>query len=176
MTSGTNLGVEEIIDWLGLQAHPEGGFYAETYRSEELIPADALPDRYGDGRAFSTAIYYLLTPETCSAMHRVKSDEIFHFYHGDPIEMLHLYPDGSGQRVLLGNDLAAGEVPQVLVPRAVWQGARLVAGGRHALMGTTVAPGFDFADFEFGDRAHLVADYPEHADLIGALASDHAAP
>ncbi|HEY7676597.1 MAG TPA: cupin domain-containing protein, partial [Candidatus Methylomirabilis sp.] len=133
---------------LGLRPHPaEGGFFVETYRAGEGVPAEALPARYGGARAFSTAIYYLLTPDTFSAMHRLASDEVFHFYLGDPVEMLHLFPDGSGRAVTLGPDLLAGMRPQVVVPRGVWQGSRLAPGGRLALLGTTVAPGFDLADY-----------------------------
>src|SRR5581483_11176343 len=100
--------------------------------------------------AAATAIYYLLTPDTVSAMHRLATDEIFHFYLGDPVEMLQLRPDGSHRVAILGPDLDAGQRPQIVVPRGVWQGARLVPGGRFALLGTTVAPGFDYADYETG--------------------------
>jgi len=168
-----SLTAAEIIERLHLEPHPkEGGFYRETYRCDEPIAAMALPERYGAGRAHSTAIYYLLTPETFSALHRLRSDEVFHFYLGDPVEMLHLQPDGSAERVLLGSDLLAGMRPQVVVPRDVWQGARLLPGGRFALLGCTVAPGFDYADYEGGMRAELRAAYPEVADLIAALTPD----
>lgn len=160
---------EDIIRLLDLKPHPEGGHYAETYRSKEYMAAEHLPPRYGSDRAFGTAIYYLLTPGAFSAMHRLAGDEIFHFYLGDPVEMLNLYPDGSARSLLLGNDLKAGMSPQAVVPAGVWQGARLVPGGRYALLGTTVAPGFDFADFELGDRPLLAASHPAHAPLIAAL-------
>jgi predicted cupin superfamily sugar epimerase len=102
-------------------------------------------------------------------VHRLASDEIFHFYLGDPVEMLQLWPDGSHRLVLIGVDLQAGQRPQVLVPRGVWQGARLRPGGHFALLGTTVAPGFDYADYETGHRGHLLATYPTARDLIIAL-------
>ncbi len=159
-----------LIERLGLAPHPvEGGFFREVYRADESTPASALPARYGGARAQSTAIYYLLTPETFSAMHRISSDEIFHFYDGDPVEQLHLYPDGGADLVMIGRDLAAGQQPLVVVPRGVWQGARLAAGGAWALLGATVAPGFDFADYEHGDGAALAAKWPDHAVMIRSL-------
>lgn len=160
---------EEIARRLGLAPHPEGGFYRETWRAAERTPRSALPDRYDGPRAFGTAIYYLLTPDTFSAVHRVASDELFHFYMGDPVEMLLLPPDGPSRVVLLGTDLDADQEPQVVVPRGWWQGCRLRKGGEYALMGTTVCPGFDFADFELGDVDALVARYPEHARMIDEL-------
>lgn len=164
------LTVETLRALLGLTAHPvEGGYFAETYRSAEQLRAGALPARYGGDRAVGTAIYYLLTPETLSAMHRLASDEVFHFYLGDPVEMLQLWPDGSHRVVAIGTDLEAGERPQAIVPRDVWQGARLRPGGRFALLGTTVAPGFDYADYETGRRAHLLTTYPTARTLITAL-------
>ncbi|HYB69054.1 MAG TPA: cupin domain-containing protein [Candidatus Bathyarchaeia archaeon] len=164
------LTVEALKARLRLRPHPvEGGFFAETYRSGESLPATALAGRYAGARALATAIYYLLTPETFSALHRLASDEIFHFYLGDPVEMLQLWPDGSHRLVTIGTDLEAGEHPQVLVPRGVWQGARLRSGGRLALLGTTVAPGFDLADYESGRREPLARRWPAAAELIAAL-------
>jgi len=164
------LTVEALRALLGLTPHPvEGGYFVETYRSAELLPGAALPSRYAGARALGTAIYYLLTPETFSAMHRLASDEIFHFYVGDPVEMLQLWPDGSHRVVVIGPDLEAGERPQVIVPRGIWQGARLRPGGRLALLGTTVAPGFDYADYETGRRADLLASHPGAQALITAL-------
>jgi len=161
---------EDLISLLNLEPlSVEGGFYAETYRSNEKIPDGALPARYHGSRPFGTAIYYLLTPETVSTMHRLPSDEVFHFYLGDPVQMLQLHPDGSGKVIVLGPDLLAGMRPQVVVPRGVWQGARLVHGGRFALMGTTVAPGFDCADYEAGPRADLIEKYPDFAQMIMSL-------
>ena len=147
----------------------EGGYFRETYRSEMTIAAAALPGEYAGDRNVSTSIYYLLTPDTFSAIHRVKSDEVFHFYAGDPVEMLQLHADGRGRIVIIGNDLAAGHEPQLVVPGGLWQGCRLIPGGKWALMGCTVAPGFDYADFTAADRAELIAEYPDHAELITAL-------
>ena len=161
------LTVDEIIQRLDLIPHPEeGGFYRETYRSPESLQGDSLPVRYSSPRSLGTAIYYLLTPNSISAIHRLPTDEIFHFYLGDPVEMLWLSPDGTSPVITLGQDLAKGEVLQCVVPMGTWFGSYLKAGGRFALMGTTMAPGFDFADYEPGDRAMLLAQYPDQADLI----------
>jgi hypothetical protein len=161
---------DEIRRLLGLAPHPEGGYFRETYRAAETLPRAALPARYAGDRAVSTAIYYLLTPDTFSALHRLASDEVFHFYAGDPVDML-LLRDGGGEVLTLGSDLAAGMQPQVVVPAGVWQGARLRAGGAWALLGTTVAPGFDFADYETGARAALQRAWPDLADAIASLTS-----
>lgn len=147
----------------------EGGYFRETFRATLSFQPQALPAEYGGERNASTAIYYLLTPETFSAIHRVRSDEVFHFYAGDPAEMLQLRPDGESAVVVIGSDLEAGHVPQVVVPAGVWQGCRLAAGGRWALLGCTVAPGFDYADFEAARRGELVRHYPERESLITAL-------
>lgn len=160
----------KLIERLGLEPHPEeGGYFREVYRSPDSIPADGLPSGYEGPRAQSTAIYYLLTPDTFSALHRLVSDEVFHFYDGDPVEQLRLHPDGRGEVVTLGRDIAGGQQPLSVVPRDVWQGARLVAGGAWALLGATVAPGFEFADYSHGDRAVLTEGWPEYADMIRAL-------
>src|SRR5574341_817249 len=160
---------EAIKAFLGLEPHPEGGFFVETYRADEDIPASAMPDRYLGRRNLATAIYYLLTPETFSAIHRLLSDEIFHFYLGDPVEMLQLLPDGSGKVVTLGPDILIGMHPQVVVPRGVWQGARLAPGGRFALLGCTVAPGFTYGDYEHARRQALVEQFPQFQEMIVAL-------
>jgi predicted cupin superfamily sugar epimerase len=161
---------EEIIDCLQLVAHPcEGGFFRETYRAPLAIPASALPADYSTDRRASTAIYFLLTADTFSEMHRLPTDEVFHFYLGDAVQMLQLHPDGRGEVIRLGSDLAAGERPQVLAPGGSWQGSRLVPGGEWALLGTTVAPGFEFADYTSGRRDELIAQYPDCAPLIAAL-------
>jgi predicted cupin superfamily sugar epimerase len=162
---------DDIIRRLGLAAHPEeGGYFRETYRAPEAVPAGSLDASYGGARSHSTAIYYLLTPTTWSAMHRVRSDEVYHFYLGDPIEMLQLRPDGTGRTIVIGPDVMAGMQPQLVVPRGVWQGSCLVSGGRHgfALLGATVAPGFDYADYEHGRRAALVAEWPAFREKIEA--------
>ncbi len=160
---------EAIKAFLGLESHPEGGFFVETYRADEDIPASAVPERYMGRRSFGTCIYYLLTPDTFSAIHRMASDEIFHFYLGDPVEMLQLPPDGSGRVLTLGPDLLNGMHPQLVVPRGVWQGSRLLPGGRFALLGCTVAPGFTYGDYEPGQREELATSYPDFTNLIVVL-------
>ena len=122
-----------------------------------------------DDRSFSTAIYYMLTPGTFSEMHRLKGDEIFHFYAGSPVEMLQLFPDGSGKKVIIGNNIKQEEQPQVVVPAGVWQGSRLLPGGEFALMGTTMAPGFDFSDYQTGNKEELIRRYPHFEELITHL-------
>jgi predicted cupin superfamily sugar epimerase len=160
----------EVKKLLSLVPHFEGGSYIRTYQSSECIAAEAFADaRYAGPRHTSTAIYYFLEPGAFSEMHRLKSDEIFHFYAGDPVEMLQLTAPGIGQIVRIGNNLAVGERPQVVVPRNVWQGTRLVPGGQWALLGCTVSPGFEFEDYDSADRAELCAGWPAHADLIEAL-------
>lgn len=165
------LSAQEVIEILGLVPHPEeGGHFIETHRSDEML--ESAPVRYDSDRCHGTAIYYLLTPSTYSHMHRLKSDEIFHFYLGDPCEMTQLHPDGSGEVVILGQDLAAGQRPQVIVPRDSWQGMRLLPGGSFGLMGCTVAPGFEFADYDHGARDELVKQYPDFAQHITRLTSE----
>jgi predicted cupin superfamily sugar epimerase len=161
---------EEIIEFLQLQPHPkEGGFFRETYRATESISQACLPNRYPQKRSHSTAIYYLLTPNTFSALHRLASDEVFHFYLGDPVRMLQLIPEGQGRTTVLGPDLLAGQQIQVVVPRGVWQGSMLEPGGRFALLGCTVAPGFDYVDYESAQRGKMIEEFPQFADIITQL-------
>lgn len=158
---------EQIIKFFGMKPLPgEGGFYVETYRCPEKISQAELPARYARDRSFSTAILYLLTPDTFSALHRVRSDEIFHFYLGDPVTMLQLHSDGASEVITLGHDVLSGQRVQVAVPRDSWQGCFLNKDGRFALMGTTVAPGFETADFEPARRQDLLERYPGQRDLI----------
>lgn len=162
----------EIISLLGLTPLPiEGGYFRETWRSSLVITPSALPLRYTTDRSVGSAIYYLLTsdPDSFSAMHRLPTDEVYHFYLGDPVEMLLLAPDGGTSRILLGQNVAAGENVQFVVPAGMWQGSRLVAGGKFALLGTTMSPGFDPSDYEPGVREQLVKQYSQHAASIRAL-------
>ena len=163
---------QELISLLGLTPLPEeGGYFRETWRSHVTVAPGTLPLRYTGEKSLGTAIYYLLTSDadSFSALHRLPSDEVYHFYLGDPVEMLLLAPDGAGRRVILGHNLSAGEHVQFIVPAGVWQGSRLVAGGQYALLGTTMAPGFDPADYQPGVRAELSAIYPQHSASIQAL-------
>lgn len=165
---------EEVKKLLGLTPHPrEGGWYVRTYESGERVGAEAFADaRYAGPRLTGTAIYYLLEPWTFSEMHRLRSDEVFHFYAGDAVEMLQLEEGGEGRVVAIGCDITAGERPQVVVRRGVWQGSRLAGGGGvagWALLGCTVSPGFEFEDYEAGGRGELCAGWPAFAEMIREL-------
>lgn len=162
------MNANDVRRLLGLVPHPrEGGWYARTYEAAEMVPATVFADgRYEGARRTSTAIYYLLESETFSEIHLLQSDEIFHFYAGDAVEMLQLFADGSSKTMVIGNDLAAGERPQVVVERGVWQGSRLVSGGEWALLGCTVTPGFEFVDYEEGVRVDLMERWPESAEIF----------
>lgn len=160
---------EEIIGRLGLEAHPsEGGYFRETYRCPVRLAAGGPLAHLSGARSLSTAIYYLLSEGTFSVLHRLKADEVWHFYLGDPVEML-LLGEGGGEVLRLGSGVLEGMRVQAVVPAGCWQGCRLEPGGRFALMGTTLAPGFDFEDFEAGRREELVAAYPAFKKRIVAL-------
>ncbi len=161
----------ELKKRLGLAPHPrEGGWFRETWKAEETIPLEALPaGRYSGARSAGTAIYYLLEPNNFSEMHKLASDEVFHFYLGDPVEMLQLWPDGTGKRVVLGHDFANGQLLQTVVPQGVWQGTRLIGGGNVALLGCTVSPGFDYADYASGKREEMTRGWPEWTEMIAQL-------
>ena len=165
---------ETVIQLLKLEPHPaEGGFFKETYTSEDILEQDHLPRIYRSSRKASTAIYFLITDSSFSAMHKLKSDEIFHFYLGDPVEMFLLESSGKGQTIILGQDIAAGQTLQQVVPRDYWQGLRVKAGGKWSLLGTTVAPGFEYEDFELGERDRLVREYPDYRDILTALTRNY---
>ena len=155
-----------VIERLSLAPHPEGGFFRETFRAPRVVPTTA-----GE-RAASTAIYFLLPSGTFSALHRVRSDEVWHHYDGDPvaIHLLHEGPDASAEHTILtlGRDIGRGQAPQIVVPAGVWQAA-VPLGDRYALCGCTVAPGFDFADFEMPTRAELVSRMPAWREVIDPL-------
>jgi hypothetical protein len=158
---------DELKRILKLEPHPrEGGWFRQTWKAEQTIPRDVLPRRYEGARAAGTAIYYLLEPDNFSEMHKLASDEVFHYYLGDPVEMLQLSPDGSGREVVLGREIANGELLQTVVPQGVWQGSRLVPGGNVALLGCTVSPGFDYADYVSGSREELSRGWPEWKEMI----------
>ena len=160
------LAAAEIIELLQLAPHPvEGGHFRRTYTSKLTVELDR------GQRAAGTAIYYLLEPGTFSEMHVLTSDELFHFYLGDPVEMLQLWPDGSSRVVTLGQDLAACQHAQLLVPAGVWQGTRLIGDGKVALLGCSVVPGFDFADYTSGNYADLAGKWPDQLERIKALTS-----
>ncbi len=152
-----------LIDRLGLQPHPERGFFLETYRAWARVQSAA----HGGPRAASTAIYFLVTSdEPATSLHRLASDEVFHLYEGGPLEILRLFRGGAWDVARLGLNLEAGERPQVVVPAGTWFGTELVAGASHCLVGCTVAPGFEFGDFELADGPELARAYPGAADRI----------
>ena len=153
----------QLIETLRLIPHPERGFYAETYRA----PTRVVSASHGGERSASTAIYFLVTDdEPTTSLHRLKSDEVFHLYEGGPLEILQLRANGSVVVSRLGLDVAAGERPQAAIPAGTWFGTELVAGASHCLVGCTVAPGFEFADFELADGPELEARYPAAAERI----------
>ncbi|HEU5457487.1 MAG TPA: cupin domain-containing protein [Terracidiphilus sp.] len=155
---------DEIKSLLGLEPHPiEGGSFRRTYTSSAAVSLAR------GVRPAGTAIYYLLEAGTFSEMHVLTSDEIFHFYLGDPVEMLQLYPDGRSACLTLGPDLATSQHVQLVVPAGVWQGTHLIGDGKVALLGCTVTPGFDFADYRNAPAAELIAKWPQEADRIRAL-------
>lgn len=157
---------EKIIRILGLKPlGREGGFYSETYRSEDTVGKYLKKG----SKEVCTAIYYLLTPETSSLLHSLPYDEIFHFYSGDPVMMLLLAPDGRSETVILGNDIDKGQRPQVVVKKYTWQGSFLISGGRFALMGTTMSPAYDQKDYIHGKKEELIKKYPDRRELISRL-------
>ncbi|MCK5584159.1 MAG: cupin domain-containing protein, partial [Elusimicrobiales bacterium] len=138
----------------------EGGYFRETYRSKISAPVRFKNDKEAVSRNLGIAIYYLVTPDSFSALHKVKSDEMFHFYAGDPVEIIQIFEGGKTRKIIMGSDFINNQEPQVLVSAGVWQGTRLQEGGKWALLGTTVAPGFEFIDFELGNRNKLLKQFP----------------
>jgi uncharacterized protein len=163
------LNSKQLIQQYNLQPHPEGGWYKETYKSAEEISAAALPTRFGGARAFSTAIYFLLEQGNFSAFHRIKSDECWHFYAGDPLDVFVLQQDGRLDIIHLGKDISKGQFFQYVVPANCWFASRPAAGSSFCFVGCTVAPGFDFADFELADAGDLSAQFPLHQVMIKTL-------
>lgn len=157
------------IDKLQLQPHPEGGYFRETYRSRESIARPHLPPRFAGDRAFSTAIYFLLQGDDFSALHRIRSDELWHCYAGGPLTISVIAPDGELSEISLGTDLSAGQTPQTVVHAGCLFGSYVTEPNSFALVGCTVSPGFDFADFELPGRAELLAAFPQHRSVIERL-------
>ncbi len=163
--------MNSVADWvkyLELEAHPEGGYFTETYRSSGVIPQHALPESFSGERNYGTAIYFLLGPEDHSSFHRLKADEVWHFYAGGRMEISVIYPGGALRNLALGPNASDGESFQLVVPAGTWFGARPVSG-QYTLAGCTMAPGFDFADFEMADRDQLTEEFPQHAEIITRL-------
>jgi predicted cupin superfamily sugar epimerase len=164
---------QKIIDLLGLRPLTvEGGFYRRTYYAPEALPAGSLPSRYpAADRPFASAIYFLLTSDrdSFSALHRLPTDEIYHFYLGDPVEMLQLLDDGSSRHIHLGQDILNGQQVQFIAKKGIWQGSYLLPGGAFALLGTTMAPAFEDSDFEVASRMDLLQTFPHEQALITRL-------
>ena len=153
--------------WIGnlnLQAHPEGGYFKETYRSEDIVL-----NKYGKNRSASTGIYFLITSANFSAFHKIESDEMWHFHGGSPLVVYVLMPDGELNILQIGNDLEKGQTPQAIVPAGCWFASRVEAPNSYSFVGCTVSPGFDFQDFVLANREELTAEYPTHSDLIKEL-------
>jgi predicted cupin superfamily sugar epimerase len=155
------------VDKLQLTAHPEGGYYRELYRSVEILDNCCLGDTFSGNRNLSTAIYYLLTKGDFSAFHRIKSDEIWHFYAGDSLQLHIIHPDGKYETKIVGNKPFTNLEPSVVVPKACWFAA--IPLGEYALVGCTVAPGFAFEDFELAERQALKKLFPQYSELIESL-------
>ena len=160
---------DEITNLLHLERHPTCGFVAQTYRSQTVVPAASLPSVYGSARPIGSALYFLVTPDAHIVMHRIRSDQQYHYYLGDSLELIMLLPNGAGQVVTVGNDLRAGMRPQLFIPGGTFHMARLRAGGKLALLGSTEWPGFDPPDVEIGDRAKLMAEFPAWQTQIEAF-------
>ena len=161
------------IEKLELRQHPEGGWFKETYRSSECILKENLPQRYPSPRCFSTTIYYLLEGNDRSVFHRLKSDETWHFYAGDSsIRLFIISPEGKLTRHLAGANPDNDEVFQLLIPQNHWFAAELTNLEGYALIGCTVAPGFEFDDFEMGKRSEMARTFPQHQELIQKMTKD----
>ena len=158
-----------IIGQLQLLPHPEGGWYREMYRSDELIPLSSLPGRYNSQHCFSTSVYFLLEKDDFSAFHRITSDETWHFYMGSPVIIYCIFADGSATQVVLGNNLAKGQLLQYTIIRNCWFAAKNQEDNPFSLVGCTVSPGFEFTDFELGQRKTLVDLYPQYHNIISEL-------
>ena len=159
------MNTQDLVRHFDMTPHPEGGFYRETYRSAGSIPASALPG-FSGARSHSTAILFLLRQGEVSHLHRIRQDELWHFYLGGPLRLVMLSPKGRQSEIVLGQDVLQGQQVQYVVPAGCWFGATPAAGTAFALVGCTVAPGFDFADFELAERAALERRFPEAGGLI----------
>ncbi len=161
--------IKDIISKLELHPHPEGGYFKETYRSDGTINNENLSEAYEGKRNYSTCIYFLLTSENFSALHRIKQDEIWHFYDGSPIRLHIITENGNHSEHIIGRDLNKGEVPQLIVPGGCWFGAEVIDNNAYSLVGCTVSPGFDFKDFELKTRKELISLFPDKKEIIVKL-------
>ena len=157
------------IEKLEMNPHPEGGYFKEVYRAEESHSAVHLPERFGGDRSHSTSIYFLLKGDDVSKFHRIKSDEIWHFYEGASVTIYRITPDGELINVPVGRNMENGESLQTVIPAGDWFGAEVNDPGFFSLCGCTVAPGFHFDDFELAERDKLIKEFPQHTDIITRL-------
>jgi predicted cupin superfamily sugar epimerase len=158
-----------LAEKLELLPHPEGGFFKETFRSKETISKEALDNNYSGDRNLCTSIYFLLTSDNFSAFHRIKQDEIWHFYEGSPLYVHVIDQSGNYTRHSVGLDIENGQVPQLTVPAGCWFGSSVAEENSYSFVGCTVAPGFDFDDFELASYAELAEVYPLHSEVIRSL-------
>ncbi len=161
--------IKELVTKLDLKEHVEGGFYKETYRSSGIIKKDSVPENFDGDRNYSTGIFFLLTSDTFSAFHRIKQDEMWHFYEGSPLTIHMIDKDGVYSFQRIGLDLDGGELPQFTVPKNTWFASEVEDPNTYCLSGCTVSPGFDFADFELGERKELIKAFPKFRDVIHRL-------
>lgn len=157
---------EEIIKHLDLQPHPEGGYFKETYRSVGSISEASLPENFKGSRNYATAIYFLLTYGNFSAFHKIKQDEIWHFYEGSPIRLIMISEGAELSEIIIGRNFSKGEVPQFAVPKNHWFAGEVMEPESFSLVGCTVSPGFDFRDFTLAERKELEDSFPQHASII----------
>ena len=161
--------VADLVERLQLRPHPEGGYYREVYRSAGKITRAALNNQFSGDRNFSTSIYFLLTSGNFSAFHRIRQDELWHFYMGTALHVHAIGHDGKLMTHILGSNLAAGELPQAVVPAGSWFASGVAKTNSFSLVGCTVSPGFDFDDFELAQRKELISMYPQHREMINAF-------
>lgn len=164
--------LETLKEKFNLIAHPEGGFFCEVYRSDEIIDKKALPERYSSQRSFGTSIYFLLDGENISNFHRLKSDEFWYFHCGSTIEIHIIYENGTYDIKKLGINILDGDIPSVLLPRGCWFGAKLINQSSYGFVSCAVFPGFDFADFELAKREELINLFSEHKEIIIELTKE----
>lgn len=164
----SNITVPDLVELYDMQPHPEGGYFKETYRAIDSIPGSVLPKHSGD-RSYSTGIYFLLPEGSVSKFHRIKSDEMWHFYLGGPLTIVQIDPNGKVEEVVLGTNIKSGQKVQHVVPAGYWFGAYPNPGSDFSFVGCTVAPGFDFADFEMGERKQLLTQVPQAKEVIEKL-------
>jgi predicted cupin superfamily sugar epimerase len=163
------MAIQKIITKLNLLPHPEGGFYKETYRSKGEFSVGSLNEKFSGNRSYCTGIYFLLTKNNFSAFHKIKQDEMWHFYDGDALTVHMIDKDGVYHKQLIGNKFHENQVPQFVVPRGAWFASSVEEDGEYSLVGCTVSPGFDFDDFELADRASLINEHPIHKKIITKL-------